>query len=162
MSPFAILHVSAVFVSYASAIGIAFAPIGSRSHKLWGRAYAGGMLTTALSGFGMYNFGGPSMFHIFSIVTITGITLGLRSIWKFSKTRDKKCLAGHYFHMAYSFMGLNMAAAGQALRLYDFGSFDAYLIAMGITFTLIGFAARALIRGWFRARIAPRFGIRLA
>ncbi|WP_308910976.1 hypothetical protein [Pseudokordiimonas caeni] len=55
-----------------------------------------------------------------------------------------------------------MAAAGQTLRLYDFGSFDAYLIAMGITFTLIGFAARALIRGWFRARIAPRFGIRLA
>ncbi|WP_308910975.1 hypothetical protein [Pseudokordiimonas caeni] len=90
MSPFAILHVSAVFVSYASAIGIAFAPIGSRSHKLWGRAYAGGMLTTALSGFGMYNFGGPSMFHIFSIVTITGITLGLRSIWKFSKNAGQE------------------------------------------------------------------------
>lgn len=135
MSIYAYIHVGAVVSAYVTVFFLFFSAVGSYRHRKLGTAYAVSMLATSLSGFGIYSFtGGFSIFHALSIVTLVTILSAIRSIVIYKKTREKKYLIAHYFNFAYSFMGLNMAAIAQVMRLGDYSSLTQYFIIMGIAY----------------------------
>ncbi len=142
-----VLHVTAVITSYISAYYVFINPKGGKQHKKIGKIYAVAMLTVALSGFGIYESSGTfSIFHFFSIVTITSITLGWVSIIRYVKTKNPSWLIHHYFNMCYSFMGLNLAALAQAMRGMTFHSLNEYYLTVLVTYLPVILLARWLIR----------------
>lgn len=141
-----VLHIAGVIGSYGFAALIFTQPVGSKLHRAFGKGYAAAMLTTAFSGLGIYNWGHPSVFHVFSLITIWAVGRGLINIWKYKKTRDRSYLMGHYFEMAYSFMGLNLAAVAQGLRVFSYESFMHYLTVMGVIYLILIVLANRLIQ----------------
>lgn len=142
-----IIHVTAVFMSYISAYYVFIHPKGVKEHKILGKVYAISMLTLALSGFGIYESSGTfSIFHFFSILTITSITAGWVAIIRYVKTKKPSLLIHHYFHMCYSFMGLNLAALAQAMRGMTFHSVNEYYLTVLVTYLPAVLLARWLIR----------------
>lgn len=154
------LHIAGVVGSYGCAALVFTQPVGSKLHRTFGKGYAVAMLTTAFSGLGIYNWGHPSVFHVFSLITIWSIGRGVMGIRKYKTSRDRDDLMNHYFNMAYSFMGLNLAAAAQALRVFSYDSFMQYLTAIGIVYLILIMIANQLIQkvifrrfsNWFRPK----------
>jgi len=161
MNAFSYIHIAAATLSYLSAFGIFTRKVGSRQHRMVGTVYAIAMLTTALSGFFIYTSGKPSVFHVFSAITVLTIARAWWAIVKFRQTRDRAYLRHHYFNMAYSFMGLNLAALAQALRLAPFSGFMEYLTALGVVYLIVITVANRLIQNVFYRRFAPCFGARV-
>lgn len=138
------IHIGAVILSYFTGLIVFVKPKGGKNHKNIGKIYAVSMLIGSLVTFGMYSFsGGFNIFHFFAIVTITSVSAGWYSIVKYVKTRKSKWLVKHYFNMAYSFMGLNLAAIAQMSRSLEFDTLMAYF-----TFTLILYVPAVLIARW--------------
>lgn len=157
---FASIHIVAAIASYLCAFAIFTQKVGGRGHRLVGIGYAVSMLTLALSGFGIYNWGHPSLFHIFSVVTLWSVGRGWLAIFRFRATRDRAHLMDHYFNMAYSFMGLNLAAIAQSMRLFSFESFMQYFSAIGVVYFFAIMLANRLIQRVFFQRFAPWFGVK--
>ncbi|TNE61487.1 MAG: DUF2306 domain-containing protein [Alphaproteobacteria bacterium] len=158
MTFFSYLHIASAIMSYLTAFLLFLSPVGARRHRMLGIAYAVSMLSTALSGFGMYNTGGFSVFHIFSVVTVVTIARGWWAIFAFRRTRDRTYLIHHYFNMAYSFMGLNLAAIAQATRLMDIKSWSDYLATVGVFYLFAVSLSVYLVRKVFYPRFANWFG----
>ncbi|WND03452.1 DUF2306 domain-containing protein [Temperatibacter marinus] len=134
-SPFGWVHLSGVAFSYIAAWFVFVFPKAGPHHKLWGKIYAVSMLLAALSGFGMYEFnGGFNIFHFFSIVSIVSVSRGWWSIVQYQKTKSPRALANHYFNMCYSFMGLNLAALAQSLRIGSYSSLTDYVITVCLVY----------------------------
>lgn len=154
---FSTLHVIGAISAYVTAFVIFTQRVGGRNHRLIGIAYAVAMLTTALSGFGMYNFGHPSVFHVFSVITTVTISRGWYAIYQYRASGDKSHLMNHYFNMAYSFMGLNLASIAQGMRFFSFTSYMEYFTILGILYLIaITIANRLIQRVYFR-RFEPWF-----
>lgn len=138
------IHVSAVILSYITGFIVFVKPKGGKSHKNIGKIYAVSMLIGSLVTFGMYSFSdGLNIFHFFSIITITSVSAGWYSITKYIKTRKSRWLVKHYFNMAYSFMGLNLAAIAQASRGIEFDTSIEYFV-----FTFVLYVPAVLIARW--------------
>lgn len=140
------LHIAGAIASYLFA-GLVFTQtVGSKKHRMFGIGYAAAMLTTAIAGLFIYNWGHPSVFHVFSVITIWSISRGLIGIYRYRQTHDRSDLMNHYFNMAYSFMGLNLAAVGQLMRVFSFGSFMEYITALGVVYLVLVMIANRLIQ----------------
>ncbi len=159
---FAAFHIAGALSAYATAFLIFTQQVGSRRHRLVGIGYALAMLTTALSGFGLYNWGHPSIFHIFSVITVLTISRGWYAIYQYRATGERGHLANHYFNMAYSFMGLNLAAIAQALRFFSYDSVLHYLAAIGVIYFFAIMLANRLIQQVFFQRFAHWFAAKPA
>jgi uncharacterized membrane protein len=89
-------------------------PKGTRLHRMIGITFATGIIFTSLSGFFIYEFtGGPSFFHVLAVLSLITITAGLRAIWRFGRTGNRRDLLLHYYNMSFSILGLWMAFAAQ-------------------------------------------------
>ncbi len=154
---FANLHILGAVSAYLTAFLIFTQRVGSPRHRIIGIGYAVAMLTTALSGFGIYTWGHLSVFHIFSIITFLTISRGWYAIYQFRKTNDRKHLANHYFNMAYSFMGLNLAALGQTMRFFTFEGMMHYITVITTIYLVAYLVANRLIQGVFFRRFAHWF-----
>ena len=154
---FATLHVIGAISAYVTAFLIFTQRIGGKNHRFIGIGYAVSMLTTAISGFGLYNFGHPSIFHVFSVITIVSISRGWYAIYQYRADGNKSHLMNHYFNMAYSFMGLNLAAIAQSMRFFSFSSLMEYFSILGILYLIAITIANRLIQKVFFKRFEPWF-----
>ena len=159
---FASLHIVGAIAAYLTAFLIFTQRVGSHRHRIIGTGYAVAMLTTALSGFGLYNFGHPSIFHVFSVITVVSISRGWYAIYQYRATQDKSHLMNHYFNMAYSFMGLNLAAIAQAMRFFTFESLLEYFSVLGVAYLLAITLANRLIQKVYFQRFSDWFGVKAA
>lgn len=150
----------AALAAYLSAFLVFTRRVGSKSHRYIGIGYAVAMLSTAVSGLFIYNWGHLSVFHVFAVVTIWTIGRGWLAIYRFRKTGNRQHLASHYFNMAYSFMGLNLAALAQALQIFSYDSYMQYLTATGLVYLAAVTLSNRLIRKILYPRFAPWFQIK--
>ena len=154
---FATVHMIGAVSAYLTAFFIFTQRVGGKNHRLIGIGYAVAMLTTALSGFGLYNFGHPSIFHVFSIITIVSVSRGWYAIYQFRSTGEKRHMMNHYFNMAYSFMGLNLAAIAQSMRFFSYSSLVEYFSILGILYLIAITIANRLIQKVYFKRFEPWF-----
>jgi len=77
-------------------------PKGTQKHRKLGYAYVMCMALMIISSFGMYNFGGFSLFHAFSIVSTLTLVAGIYPAIK----RTKGWYGKHYYFMSWSVIGL--------------------------------------------------------
>ncbi len=159
---FATLHMVGAISAYITAFVIFTQRVGGRGHRMIGIGYAVAMLTTALSGFGLYNFGHPSIFHVFSVITIVSVSRGWYAIYQYRATQEKSHLMNHYFNMAYSFMGLNLASIAQAMRFFTFESLMEYFSVLAILYLVAITIANRLIQDVYFKRFSGWFGVRAA
>ena len=154
---FATLHTFGAISAYVTAFLIFTQRVGGKNHRVIGIGYAVAMLLTALSGFGLYNFGHPSIFHVFSVITTVTITRGWYAMYQYRSTGEKSHLLNHYFNMAYSFMGLNLAAIAQGMRFFSFNSLMEYFSILGILYLIAITIANRLIQKVYFKRFEPWF-----
>jgi uncharacterized membrane protein len=79
---------------------------GTKRHKKIGYAYVISMLLLNISAFGIYNFGGVSLFHGFAIVSLFAIGMGIVPAIKRS---SPKWYGRHFYFMSWSVIGLYCA-----------------------------------------------------
>ena len=159
---FATLHVVGAISAYLTAFIIFTQRVGGRGHRMIGIGYAVAMLTTALSGFGLYNFGHPSIFHVFSVITVVTVSRGWYAIYQYRATQDKNHLINHYFNMAYSFMALNLASIAQGMRFFTFESLMEYFSVLGLLYLFAVMLANRLIQKVYFRRFSGWFGVKPA
>lgn len=157
MSFFAAIHVLGVILAYVCAFLVFSQRAGSARHRIFGIGYAASMLTAAVSGFGLYNSGHPSIFHVFSIITLISVSRGWYAIHQYRQHKAKHYLLNHYFNMAYSFMGLNLAAIAQAMRAFSYNSLAEYFTILGIAYLIAILFANHLIQRVYFQRFANWF-----
>lgn len=156
------LHIAGVITAYLCAFLVFTQTVGSRRHRQFGIGYAIAMLTAALSGFGIYTWGHPSIFHVFSVITLVSISRGWYAIYQYRQSRDRNHLLNHYFNMAYSFMGINLAAIAQTMRVFSYDSLAQYFTILGVAYLIAILVANRLIQkvyfqrfaNWFQAKPA--------
>jgi len=154
---FAALHITGAISAYLCAFLLFTQKVGSRKHRLFGIGYAVAMLTAALSGFGIYNWGHPSIFHVFSVITLVSISRGWYAIYQYRQSRDTAHLLNHYFNMAYSFMGINLAAIAQLMRAFSYDSVAQYFTILGVAYLAAILIANRLIQKVYFRRFARWF-----
>lgn len=159
---FATIHVAGAIGAYLSAFLLFTQKVGSKNHRYVGIGYAVSMLTLALTGLGIYNFGHPSIFHVFTVITLWSVGQGWFAIARYRKNRDKQHLMDHYFNMAYSFMGLNLAAIAQSMRLFSFSSAMEYFTILGVVYFAAIVLANRLIQKVFFRRFSHWFQAKAA
>lgn len=141
------IHVASVLVSYVAAYFVFIRPKGTKDHKVVGKIYALFMLVGSFTSLGIYKAtGGINIFHFLALVTISSVLAGCYSIVRYKNSGEAKWLVKHYFHMAYSFMGLNLAALAQMARGLDFDTSMQYIIFNMIIYVPAVLYARWLIR----------------
>tara|TARA_R110000796_G_scaffold252640_2_gene389864 strand:- start:113964 stop:114443 length:480 start_codon:yes stop_codon:yes gene_type:complete len=95
---------------------VVFKTKGTNLHRKIGYAYVTSMLLMNLSGFGIYNFGGLSLFHAFAFISLLTLLLGIIPAIKRSKDWYKK----HFYFMSWSVVGLYCAFwAEVGVRFFD-------------------------------------------
>ncbi len=159
---FASLHIIGALSAYLFAFLLFTQRVASARHRFFGIGYAVAMLTAALSGFGIYNWGHPSVFHIFSVITLVSISRGWYAVYQYRWSRDRRHLMNHYFNMAYSFMGINLAAIAQLMRAFSYDSTAQYFTILGVAYLVAITVANRLIQkvyfkrfsGWFHVKPA--------
>lgn len=159
---FAAIHIFGVIFAYLCAFLLFAQRVGSARHRIFGMGYAAAMLIAALSGFGIYNWGHPSIFHVFSVITLVSISRGWYAIYQYRKSKDRNHLLNHYFNMAYSFMGINLAAIAQAMRAFSYNSLAEYFAILGVAYLITIVAANQLIQKVYFQRFAHWFQIKSA
>ena len=91
-------------------------PKGTKKHKFLGYTYVSAMLGLNFSGLGIYNFGSFNLFHLFALISLSTIILGLYS----AITRHKNWFIYHYYWMSWSVVGLYSALWAEiGTRLFD-------------------------------------------
>ena len=80
-------------------------PKGTKRHKRLGYGYVISMSLMIASSFAIYNFGGFSLFHAFSVVSIITLVAGIYPAIRRSEGWYRK----HYYFMSWSVVGLYCA-----------------------------------------------------
>lgn len=78
---------------------------GTTAHKRIGYAYAIMMVLLNVTSFFIFNFGGFSLFHFFSIVSLLTVLAGIIPAYR----KSKGWYAKHYYFMSWSVVGLYSA-----------------------------------------------------
>ena len=79
---------------------------GTQLHKRLGWAYVANMLLMNASAFGIYNFGGPSIFHGFALASLVVVVLGIVPA---ISSKNPGWFARHFYFMSWSVVGLYCA-----------------------------------------------------
>lgn len=108
---------------------------GTRSHKRLGYAYIFNMLLMNISGFGIYNFGGFTLFHAFILLSLFSIAMGIIPA---IQRKDESWLTKHFYFMNWSVVGLYCAFWAEiGVRLFDMRYFWwVVMLATALTSTL--------------------------
>lgn len=109
---------------------------GTSFHKKIGYCYLACMIVLNLTSFAIVNFEGFSLFHFFSIVSLTSISLGIYPAFK----RKENWLTQHFYFMNWSVIGLYCAFwAELGVRLFDMRHFWWAVMLATILTSFIGF-----------------------
>ncbi len=79
---------------------------GTQKHRKIGYVYVVNMLLLNVSAFGIYNFGGPSLFHVFALISLVTVFMGLIPA---IKKNNSKWYGRHFYYMCWSVVGLYCA-----------------------------------------------------
>lgn len=89
-------------------------PKGTAVHRYTGWLFATLMLAVAMSGVAItVEQGRPSLFLVFSAITLVGVPSGLFAMWKLQTSGDRSWLEGHYYAMVWAYGGLLLALLSQ-------------------------------------------------
>ena len=99
------IHLTFAIISMITGLVVVFKPKGTIVHKRIGYLYVINMLLLNITSFFISNFNGFSIFHFFAIVSLATIFGGMHAVLK----KYKNWLAGHYYFMSWSVVGLYCA-----------------------------------------------------
>jgi uncharacterized membrane protein len=95
-------------------------PKGGAAHRMLGRVWAGMMMVTALSSFWLQSLtGGLSFIHLFSVLTLVSIPLGVWQARRGNMRAHMNAMRGVYAGLIAA--GLMAAAPGRFLGVLMFG-----------------------------------------
>lgn len=154
MDFFPLIHVISVCTAYMSFFMLLTRRIGRSGHKNWGKLYAVSMICVAFSGLGIYNFGGPSMFHVLACLTLLSVGSGLHSIRQFRITGDRGFLRKHFSSMVGSFMGLVIASLMQSMRVFSYESYTEFFTVMGLVLIISIIVGTKIMNGPVQRRVS--------
>jgi uncharacterized membrane protein len=90
---------------------------GTRRHKQIGYGYVFFMLVVNLSAFAIYNTGGPSLFHVFALISLLSVVFGIVPAWR---RKSDRWYVAHYYFMSWSVVGLYAAFWSEiGVRFFD-------------------------------------------
>lgn len=98
-------HFITALIAMLAGLVVVFNTKGTKFHKIIGYIYVICMLSLNLSSFLLVNFGGFSIFHFFSIVSLISILGGMIPALR----RINNWLIFHYYFMSWSVVGLYCA-----------------------------------------------------
>ena len=106
------VHVAAALVALALGAAVLGAPKGTLFHRTLGAGYVAAMVILNLSALAIYRLTHHvEPFHLLALLSLAtiigGVTLALR--------RQPGWLLGHYWNMAWSYVGLLAAACGEII-----------------------------------------------
>lgn len=100
-----IIHTILAILAMVLGTVVLLRPKGSKRHIQLGYAYFWSMILMNLTAFGIYNFGGLSLFHGFAIASLTTLAAGVYPAYK----KSKGWYPRHYYFMSWSVVGLYCA-----------------------------------------------------
>jgi uncharacterized membrane protein len=120
MTTFLIIHVITAVAGLALGAAVLSMPKGTPLHRRIGIAYFGAMLVTNLSIMPvsarvMPIIGTFGFFHILAVVSLITLMFGGLALAQWHKSRDPERMRAHQNHMAFSYLGLVMAAASEII-----------------------------------------------
>ncbi len=119
---------------------------GGVLHKRIGYIYVFSMLLLNGTAFGIYNFGSFSMFHFFSVVSLSSLTAGMLPM--LLKLKNK--IRFHYRYMSWSVVGLYAAFVAEVFT--RFVRFDYFWVVV-----MVGSILVSAVGGYFIEKNAKRF-----
>lgn len=109
---------------------------GTKRHKKIGYAYVTCMLLLNVSAFGIYNFGGVSLFHGFAILSLFALGMGIVPA---IRKQNPKWYGRHFYFMSWSVIGLYCAFwAETGVRFFDMKYFWWVVMLATVLTSLIG------------------------
>lgn len=112
------------FIAVLAALGLGAVQLvaakGGVLHRQSGRVYVVAMLLGNAGALTSYR-GGVNIFHVFAIVSLVSLALGMLSLRAWLRRGGPARLRSHQIHMAFSYLGLVMAGVSQALTNPRFG-----------------------------------------
>jgi uncharacterized membrane protein len=121
MNMFLTVHIITAIAGLGLGAAILYMQKGTPLHRKIGMAYFAAMfitnacimpVTARVMPIGGTTFG---FFHILALVSLTSLCLGGLSLIQWHKTRAPERMRSHQMHMAFSYLGLVMAAASEIL-----------------------------------------------
>jgi uncharacterized membrane protein len=119
MSPALIIHLGTVLPALPLGAWLLVRRKGGAVHKLLGRIWGGMMVTTAVSSFWLQENGGLSFIHVFSVITLVSIPLGVFWIRRGIMERHRRAMTSTYIGLVVA--GLFAFAPGRLLWAWLFG-----------------------------------------
>lgn len=109
---------------------------GTKRHKRIGYAYVVSMFLLNATAFGIYNFGGLSLFHGFAIVSLAALAAGIIPA---IRRKTAKWYRSHFYFMSWSVVGLYCAFwAETGVRFFDMRYFWWVVMLATMLTSLIG------------------------
>lgn len=119
MSPALIIHLGTVLPALPLGAWILVTRKGGAVHRTLGRIWGGMMVTTAVSSFWLQENGGLSFIHVFSVITLVSIPLGVFWIRRGNLERHRRAMTNTYIGLVIA--GLFAFAPGRLLWTWLFG-----------------------------------------
>jgi uncharacterized membrane protein len=138
---------------------------GTRRHRIAGYLYVFSMGTTNVSALLIYDLTKSfNLFHFFAVFSLAVLIAAFWSIRKFVGTRENKHIARHGHFMAWSWLGLVMAAVAETVtRLFDdllLGpeGWWPFLVFLGLSMTAAIYITGKLTRRFIPQYASPETG----
>ncbi|HEX8191599.1 MAG TPA: DUF2306 domain-containing protein [Allosphingosinicella sp.] len=119
MSPALIIHLGTVLPALPLGAWLLVARKGGALHRLLGRVWGAMMVTTAISSFWLQENGGLSFIHVFSVITLVSIPLGIFWIRRGNLERHRRAMTSTYIGLVVA--GLFAFAPGRLLWTWLLG-----------------------------------------
>lgn len=113
MSPALIIHLGTVLPALPLGAWLLVRRKGGAVHRLLGRIWGGMMVTTAVSSFWLQENGGLSFIHVFSVITLVSVPLGIFWIRRGNLERHRRAMTSTYIGLVVA--GLFAFAPGRLL-----------------------------------------------
>ena len=151
------VHLIAASASIVLGAVVLFGRKGNQWHRTLGISYVVSMLITIVSVIPVRATSLPIMgsrfgfFHVMILVGAISLSIGIRDLLRWRRTRNPAALKSHQINLAYSYAGLLMAGFSQLStnprwQLVNLTSETQFWIAFGLTNAAIYVAAAWLIQ----------------
>ena len=119
MSPALIVHLGTVLPALPLGAWLLVKRKGGAVHRLLGRVWGGMMVTTAVSSFWLQESGSLSFIHVFSVITLVSIPLGVFWIRRGDVERHRRTMTSTYIGLVVA--GLFAFVPGRLLWTWLMG-----------------------------------------
>jgi uncharacterized membrane protein len=113
------IHLGTVLPALPLGAYVIVARKGGATHRLLGRIWGGLMVTTAISSFWLQETGGLSFIHIFAIITLVSVPLGIFWIRRGNVERHRRAMTSTFIGLVVA--GLFSFVPGRLLWAWTFG-----------------------------------------